>query len=266
MRAVEIADAAQAAQQRGTPSPSLVTTEGGQIHLFLGQAKGLGAVEHTDPLIVAAVATLDVGGLRVVRRSQEHQFRSGRVDRRVCDHFGGSGAGHGRVEAVCRGHSLGPLCVQGSAVGGGSCRWNRHPGALRISAKRSGLTPLPTRALRGPAGSQPSLPDDLPSLSENPSERGFTNGGWWGNAQRRPRRHFSAGSVCTRSDAPKQGLFWRPLSWHRSPVRPRGLTTARRCIRRSPPARSRPRRASRSRLRPAGPSRRRHLLRSGLRG
>ena len=48
---------------------------------------------------------------------------------------------------------------------------------------RSGPTPPPRATLRGPAGSQSSLPDDLPSLSvAQPIERPATNGGWWGNA------------------------------------------------------------------------------------
>ena len=72
--------------------------------------------------------------------------------------------------------------ARGAGAGGGSGRWSRRPGAPRIAAKRSEPGPPPIKALRGPAGSQSSLPDDLPSLAEKPNERPFTNGGWWGNA------------------------------------------------------------------------------------
>src|ERR1700692_2736867 len=48
------------------------------------------------------------------------------------------------------------------------------------------------------------------ALRKNPSEWAFTNGGCWGNAQRRPRRHFSVRSVCTLSHDLNQGDLRRP--------------------------------------------------------
>ena len=73
--------ATEAAQQHGAAPPRLLAAECRQCHTHVGKAHRLGPVEHPDPLVVRSVAAVDVSRRRVVRRSQEHQLGSGRVDR-----------------------------------------------------------------------------------------------------------------------------------------------------------------------------------------
>ena len=69
-------DPAQAPQQRGAAAPRLLAAEEAQVGPHFGQADGLGPVEHADPLVVAALVVVDVGGLGVVGRPQEHELRA----------------------------------------------------------------------------------------------------------------------------------------------------------------------------------------------
>ena len=220
---------AKAAQQRGAAAARLLTAEGRQVRADLGQAGGLGPVQHPDPLVVAALApsTSAAAALSVGRSSTNFGRDESTVGQRLPD-------GRGRRARRCAGGMPGPPSwdprARGAAIDDGSGRWIRHLDAHRIAAKRSGPTPPPREELRGPAGSQSSLPDDLPSLSGKTLVNGplqMVDGGEM--PQRRPRRHFSASLRLYPLAAPNQGILDVPVHAAAASVRWRDSTTARRC-------------------------------------
>ena len=155
----------------------------GNATLTCGQACRFGPIEHADPLVVRAVATVDVSCRRVLRRSQEHQLGSRRIDGRDPRRFRPTD----RRATPCAAGRPEPRSwarhARGAAIDDGSGRWTRPLDAHQIAAKRSGQAPPPREALREPAGSQSSLPDDLPLLRlKTLVSQLFTSGGWWGNA------------------------------------------------------------------------------------
>ena len=200
---------AQAAQQRGAAPSRLLAADRGQRHADLAAGMQVRADRALRPARSArrrhrrrrlpprppSVAGAPTS-VATNRRRDPRRFRP--TDRRATPCAVGrpeprSWARHARA----------------AAIDDGSGRWTRPPDAHQIAAKRSGRAPPPREALREPAGSQSSLPDDLPLLRLKTLMSQclqVVDGGEM--PQRRPRRHFSCPFGCTLSDPLNQG----PLS------------------------------------------------------
>ena len=193
-----------------------------------GRQTGSGRSSTPDPLVVAAVAAVDVGRRRVVGRSEQHQLRPRRVDGP-----GRRGRGHRARAAPCAGGRPGPPSwarrARGAAIDGGSGRWSptpwRSPNRRQALGASTATQRSTTRTSRITIVT-PRRPTF--ALRKNPNERAFTSGGWWGNATA-PTSSALLLSTSVVPSAPRRiKALLAALLIGRRAVRRRGSTTARR--------------------------------------